>query len=73
MIQTGFAQLGALIQKAQGNLDPSDVKLFQQAAQATDNMIQSLVGPPQPGPRLKQSGPIPQNAAPNGSQGQNVG
>lgn len=64
MIQKGFEALGKMIQGAGQQVDPQDVKLFQQAVQCTDNFIQSITGPAQGEQAGKPtpSGPIPQNA-----------
>lgn len=71
MIQKGFEELGKLLQSAGPNLPPEDMQLFEAAAQATDALIQSLMGPAQGsegqgGPQQKApsgpGGPMPSNA-----------
>ncbi len=64
MIQTGFEQLAKMIQSAQGQVDPQDVKLFQAAVQATGNFIDSMTGPEQGAKPVNQppSQPMPANA-----------
>ena len=70
MIQDGFTLLGKLIKSAQGQLPPEDLKLFQTAAQATQQLIESLTGPAQgqqgaPPARPSPGGPMPANASQN--------
>lgn len=68
MIQQGFQALGKLIEQSGGKLPPEDLKLFQNAVQATDALVQSLMGPSggeqgvPPKPPGGPQGPMPQNA-----------
>jgi len=62
MIQEGFMQLQKMMQAAQGQLDPQDIKLFQAAVQATDNFIQAITGGGEPAPQKSPGGPMPANA-----------
>lgn len=67
-IQQGFMQLGKMIEAAKGQLPPEDMKLFQQAASATDALIQSLTGgeagegPEEPEGKPAPGGPMPDMA-----------
>ena len=66
-IQQGFMSLGKLIQANANQLDPQDIKLFQGAVQAADNLFQALSGPADgaqgkaPAPR-SSGGPMPMEA-----------
>jgi len=65
MIQTGFMELGKMIQAAGNQLDPQDIKLFQGAVQSTDNFIQAITGPAEPPQQQRKapSQPLPANAS----------
>jgi len=74
MIEHGFLALGKALQAGGSQLPPDDIKLFRQAAQATDAMIESLTGGSQDQAQQAQKpspagGPMPENAAVNSSQG----
>lgn len=71
MIQKGFESLSKMIQAAGNQVDPDDIKLFQQAVKTTDDFIQAITSPGQDeaeeqAPQKAQgSGPMPQNASAN--------
>lgn len=73
MIEKGYQALAQMIQGAGGNLPPSTMKLFQNAVQATDALLEDLTSPqggqggPQPQPQAQKApgGPMASNANAN--------
>lgn len=66
-IQTGYKALGEMIKAAGGQLDPQDIKLFQNAVQSADDFFQAMASPAQeqqqaPAPKQAPSQPMPDMA-----------